>query len=397
MANISFLLNHFPAGGVERVIMNLVPPLTYEKGHRVFIFVYKLNKDKLAGIDLPVTYIELPHRTTSKKNKGLIIESIRKYGIDLFFSPIISPKYIYELKKENVCKVCYVLHGVPFYELKEIRNSFDVRRKPEESITKSIKKHLLTAPKYRLGYYHMKVKMRYKKRYDKLDAFAVLNDNYKEQIAKAVGTSSEDKKLFTLQNPISPIDDINQDAKRVKRIIFVGRLSYTDKRVDRLLMVWEKLHEAFEDWELTIIGDGPEKHELKKIVQNKKLPRVTFISFTTHPEKYYKESEILCLTSDFEGCPMVLLEAQQHGCAAIAFDCSYGVRDILSPNWTNGVFIPNGDIDEYAQALAKLMEDKALRRTIQRNGLENVKRFSISTSVEQYDALINNICSENQE
>jgi glycosyltransferase involved in cell wall biosynthesis len=162
-------------------------------------------------------------------------------------------------------------------------------------------------------------------------------------------------------------------------------------------MVWEKLHEAFEDWELTIIGDGPEKHELKKIVQNKKLQRVTFISFTTHPEKYYKESEILCLTSDFEGCPMVLLEAQQHGCAAIAFDCSYGVRDILSPNWTNGVFIPNGDIDEYAQALAKLMEDKALRRTIQRNGLENVKRFSISTSVEQYDALINNICSENQE
>jgi hypothetical protein len=102
MANISFLLNHFPAGGVERVIMNLIPPLTYEKGHRVFIFVYKLNKDKLAGIDLPVTYIELPHRTTSKKNKGLIIESIRKYGIDLFFSPIISPKYIYELKKENV-------------------------------------------------------------------------------------------------------------------------------------------------------------------------------------------------------------------------------------------------------------------------------------------------------
>ena len=40
MANVSFLLNQFPAGGVERVTMNLIAPLTYEKGHNIFIFVH---------------------------------------------------------------------------------------------------------------------------------------------------------------------------------------------------------------------------------------------------------------------------------------------------------------------------------------------------------------------
>jgi glycosyltransferase involved in cell wall biosynthesis len=90
---------------------------------------------------------------------------------------------------------------------------------------------------------------------------------------------------------------------------------------------------------------------------------------------------------------MVLLEAQQHGCATMAFDCSFGVRDILSPNWENGVFVPNGDIVAYAKALSKLMQDEELRRGIQKNGIENVKRFSIENSVEQYDAMIQKFCS----
>ena len=137
-----------------------------------------------------------------------------------------------------------------------------------------------------------------------------------------------------------------------------------------------------------IIGDGPEKKRMTRFVEKHKLPRVQFVNFTSTPEEYYKESEILCLTSDFEGCPMVLLEAQQYGCTTIAFNCSYGVQDILSPNWTNGVHIPNGDIDAYAEALIRLMKDDELRLSIKRNGIENIKRFSIEHSANQYDAMI---------
>lgn len=394
MANVSFLLNHFPSGGVERVVMNIVPALTYEKGHRFFIFVCKLNKEKLDGVDLPITYIQLPYRTTDKRNKDIIAEAVRKYNIDLFISPIISPKYLFELRKENVCKVCYILHGVPFYELKEIENGFHIKGRISDGIGGFLKKHLLTIPKFKLGYYHRKVKRRYKQRYEQLDAFGVLNDNYKGMIAHNVGVSENDSKFFTLQNPILPISDVLPEAERKKRIIFVGRLSYTDKRVDRLLKIWEKVYGAFHEWEMMIIGDGPEENNLKSYVHKNNLPRVQFVNFTSTPEQYYRESEILCLTSDFEGCPMVLLEAQQHGCATIAFDCSFGVRDILSPNWENGVYVPNGDTDAYAKALSKLMKDEELRRKIQKNGIENVRRFSLEKSVEQYDAMIRNLCPD---
>lgn len=393
MANISFLLNHFPAGGVERVTMNLIPPLTYEKGHKIFIFVCKLDEDKLAGCDMPVTFIKLPYRTTDKRNKDIIAKAVRKYNIDLFISPIISPKYLFELRKENICKVCYILHGVPFYELKEIENGFHIKGRLSDGIGGFLKKHLLTKSKYKLGYYHRKIRLRYKKRYETFDAFGVLNDHYKELISKEVCTSVNDPKLFTLQNPLATIAEDTPLVERKKRIIFVGRLSYTDKRVDRLLKIWEKVCVTFPEWDLMIIGDGPEEVNLKRYVQKNSLPRVQFVNFTSTPEQYYRESEILCLTSDFEGSPMVLLEAQQHGCATIAFDCSYGVRDILSPNWENGVYVPNDDINAYANALSKLMADDELRRNIQKNGVENIKRFSIEHSVELYDAMIRKICS----
>ena len=397
MPNISFLLNQLPSGGVERVTMNLIPALTQEKGHKVFIFVYKLNEEEFLTQSLPVTFIRLPHKPMDKRNKELIIESVKKHHIEVFISPIISPKYLFALKEKNLCKVCYILHGAPLYELKEIENNFHIKGKIRDGLGGFLKKHLLTIPKFKLGYYHRKIRLRYKKRHDFFDAYGVLNDYYRDLIAEIIGINVSDSKIFTLQNPLPPLAGTpSRQTKRKKQLIFVGRLSYTDKRVDRLLKIWERVYPNFTQWELIIIGEGPEEKNLKQYVAQHDLNRVQFVSFTSTPEQYYSESEILCLTSDFEGCPMVLLEAQQHGCATIAFDCSYGVRDILSPNWENGVYVPNGDIEAYAKALSRLMEDEELRRNIQRNGTENVKRFSIENSVNQYDTLIRKLCSNSE-
>ena len=137
-----------------------------------------------------------------------------------------------------------------------------------------------------------------------------------------------------------------------------------------------------------MVGGGGERSGLGKIVRDNELQRVEFLGFTPSPKELYETSEILCLTSTIEGCPMVLLEAQMCGCATLAFDCSAGVREILSPNWESGVYVPNGDIKAYAEALARLMLDDQLRGEIQRNGVENAKKFSPEKSAEQYHALI---------
>jgi glycosyltransferase involved in cell wall biosynthesis len=191
-----------------------------------------------------------------------------------------------------------------------------------------------------------------------------------------------------LQNPIQITGGVDLSTQREKRVIFVGRLSYWDKRIDRLLSAWKLIYNDFPEWRLSIVGEGSERNTLEKYVHDNGLQRVEFLGFTPNPQNMYTTSEILCLTSTIEGCPMVLLEAQLCGCATMAFDCSAGVRELLSPNWESGVYVPNGDIKAYAEALARLMSDDKLRSSIQQNGVENAKRFSPEKSAEQYHALI---------
>ena len=383
MANISFLVEYFPGGGVERVIMNLAQPLA-EKGHKIFLFVHFLNRANLPS-GLPIEYIELPHPARSSKNYKFMVDAIKANHIDIFFAPGRFPKFLPKLREEGLCKLVYALHGCPFYEKLEKWGA--ISHPKQRTVKEWLRRWLVDYPKFKLGYYDRKMNKRYETIYHAVDRYGVLFKEYGEMVAKKLGVPYEESKCFVLQNPMDAPQSA-ATATREKRVTFVGRLSYWDKRIDRLLAAWKLIYNDFPEWRLSIVGSGPELKTLTNIVEKEKLQRVEFLGFIPDPTSIYASSEILCLTSSIEGCPMVLLEAQAYGCATMAFDCSAGVHELLAPNWENGVYVPNGDIKAYAKALARLMSDDALRAEIQRNGLENVKRFSVEVSVEHYHALI---------
>ena len=80
MANISFLVEWFPGGGVERVIMNLAQPLV-DRGHKIFLFVHNLQAEKLPAV-LPIEYIKLPYSALSSRNYDTVRQSIIDNRID---------------------------------------------------------------------------------------------------------------------------------------------------------------------------------------------------------------------------------------------------------------------------------------------------------------------------
>lgn len=384
MANISFLVEYFPGGGVERVIMNLAQPLA-EKGHKIFLFAYHLTREKLPD-NLSLEYIELPYSAHSSKNYKFVTDAIKAHHIDIFFAPGRFPKYLPKLNESGICKFVYVLHGCPFYETMEKWEA--ISHPKRKSFSGWLRRWFVDYPKFKFGYYDRKMAKRYETIYHAVDAYGVLFEEYGRMVTNKLGVPYEGSKCVVLQNPTKISPNIAVERTRQKRILFVGRLSYWDKRIDKLLVIWGLIHKNFPEWTLSIVGEGDEMGELKRIVENNNLPRVEFVGFVSDPTSYYLSSEILCLTSTIEGCPMVLLEAQLCGCATIAFDCCSGVNEILSPNWESGVCVPNNDIEAYAEYLSRLMSDDELRASIQQSGAKAAQRFSPEYSAAQYHALI---------
>lgn len=392
MANIAFLSDLFPAGGVERVTMNLAKPLV-DMGHKVYLFVSYLNTEQLPKEDLSIEYVKLPSTVHRQECYPHIVGAIKKHNIDVLISPAIYPRYMPQLYAEKLCKVVFVLHSCPFYEDKLRYNM--IHNSTRRSLGYLFENWFISYPKFKLGYYHRRALKRYKTIYNNCDAFGVLFDDYGKQIARALGVESHSSKIVTLINPTEPqATEGVEGVEREKIVAYIGRLSTHDKRVDRLLKVWHKIYDKHPDWRLWIVGSGEAQSALERYVADNNLPRVEFLGFLSEVDDIYKKSSIVCLTSDFEGCPMVLLEAQNWGCATIAFDCSSGVREILSPNMVNGVYVKNGDIDGYAEALSRLMGDDELRGSIQRQGIENIKRFYPEVTAGAYNALIERLLSE---
>ncbi|MCB1043254.1 MAG: glycosyltransferase [Acidobacteria bacterium] len=100
-------------------------------------------------------------------------------------------------------------------------------------------------------------------------------------------------------------------------IIFVGRL-VPQKRVDRFLRVIKGLQEAsLPINQVQIVGDGPLRDELERQATELEL-EVSFLGIRDDVPELLSRSDIMMLTSDYEGYPNVILEAMASGCLVIS-------------------------------------------------------------------------------
>ena len=137
------------------------------------------------------------------------------------------------------------------------------------------------------------------------------------------------------------------------------------------------------------MGGGPDQSMYEQMVIDMQLNRVTFYGFQ-NPEGYYKKSEIFCMTSNYEGFGMVLVEAMQYGCVPFAFNSFASLTDVIDDG-ENGIIIPTFDEDEYAERIVKFanMSD-AQQLTFRRNAVEKSKTFSVENIGKKWIEKIDN-------
>lgn len=149
-----------------------------------------------------------------------------------------------------------------------------------------------------------------------------------------------------------------------------------------------------------VVGDG----DLKEFVVskandiNKKFgEKVVLTSWIKDIATFNAGMDIICLTSDNEGTPVSLIEAQASEVAVITTNVG-GVKDVILDKET-GFVIEKGNLKEYTEKLGYLIENDEIRKKMAIAGWNFVReKFHYSRLVKDmknyYDSLIEKVQNE---
>lgn len=103
-----------------------------------------------------------------------------------------------------------------------------------------------------------------------------------------------------------------QKIKNKEAITFlnVGRHDEKQKKLSKLIEAAEMLQKDGLSFRILFVGEGQDTELYKKMVKDKKLEeKILFLGKTKNPYPYYKISDCVILTSDYEGYPVVFIES----------------------------------------------------------------------------------------
>ena len=180
----------------------------------------------------------------------------------------------------------------------------------------------------------------------------------------------------------------------ILKIGIVGRLVHV-KRIDLFIQTARLLHDHYPDLKVSfhIFGDGPLREDLETL--SRSLDTSRFVHFEGYCENITREIltlDILMMTSDHEGLPMVLLEAMALQTSIIAHKVG-GIPNLLG-NGTCGVLVDKHTPSGYAKAIYRLTTNPDNRYKLVKNAYVRVKsRYSSGENAlsyyEQYTELVN--------
>ena len=173
-------------------------------------------------------------------------------------------------------------------------------------------------------------------------------------------------------------------------VLAVGRAS-EEKQFGLLLEVFHSLANQHPNWDLVILGEGPQRPALQAQVRAAGLERRVFLPGRAgNVGEWYERADLYVMSSRFEGFPNALAEAMAHGLVAVSFDCDTGPRDIIRHE-VDGLLVPSGDVVGLTAALDRLMGDAALRKQFTERAVEVRERFSMERIAGMWEELFEEI------
>ena len=349
---IFFLINSMENGGAEKVLSNILPPLSED--YNIFLILLK-NK----------IFYPLPSNITI-----VSLSNIRHNLLMLFLFPVYTLKLKKLIKKYKPTKIISSL---------EISNFVNILINKQAII--SFETSLFFFQNSFIGKIYKKCIL---KLYPKAQIIKV--NSQENRLDLATKTSIPLRKIITIYNPINTEEISRLQNKKVilpftlrknhKIFVTVGRLNAL-KNTTALIQSFKKLPE---NNILLIIGDGPEKNNLKRLITRNQLQKQIFLlGRQKNVYKYLNIAHYFIFASMVEGFPNVLAEAMACNLPIITSDFKTGAREIIDPGLKFNKKIkypyygPNGvllSLNNFKQDFLKVNFKKTKQKQINLNKFE---------------------------
>jgi hypothetical protein len=373
---IVILALHLGTGGAEKVISNLANLLS-ENNDVEIISTYKLRNSPAFYISNKVTINYLT--TNLEPNKQEIKNALKNFNlIRLVFEAFKSFKILI-LRKKLMVNAIKNLDCDIVISTRILHNNW-VSKYARKDIIKIAQEHN-----------HHNNNQKYIKKLIKslknFDYFMPVSRELCDFYSKRINNT----KVVYIPNFIDNVSSKTCDLSS-KQLISVGRLDPI-KGFDDLIDLFNLFYQKYPDWNLHIVGDGPEKEILQTKIHKLGLSKKITLCGTKYSEELeneYLNSSIYVMTSHSESFGLVLVEAANYGLPLIAFDSAQGANEIIENN-KNGFLVKNRNAEEMITKIEELLNDSSKMQYFSKNSKNTALKFSKEAISKEWNKFLNNI------
>ena len=182
---------------------------------------------------------------------------------------------------------------------------------------------------------------------------------------------------------------IDRPANPKVKILFIGRL-IPSKGFDRVVHALPKVRELAQvPFEVEVVGTGKYRQELDELGEQLGVSDlIRYVGMVPYDqlEKSYQYADVFVLMSLSEGMPSVILEAM--GCGLPVIASNVGGNNEIVHEGKNGYLIAGNNIDDLAEKLSTLINDKSLRLGMGKKSRAYAMEYDWKNIMNKYNTLI---------
>ena len=198
-----------------------------------------------------------------------------------------------------------------------------------------------------------------------------------------------------IYNPLNTKEILKLSKKRTKKnfnkkknlkILNIGR--FTEQKDQITFIKSLKIIQNKINFEAIIVGKGILKDKLKENIIKLNLSKnVKLVNFLKNPYPTINQSDLIVLTSRYEGLPNVLLEGIVLKKFIISSDCRTGPREILN-NGRGGFLFKVGDYKNLAKKIVMFKKNRRRCDQMIKISYKNLVRFNMENNLKKYSNFI---------